>query len=163
LFDGRVGQTRETAFLNVGWQRAVTDGRHKYIAYRPPEQVLASMAAGELDKAPTHVNTFESHQACVAMECYPHYFASDQLYDMAQDPDEQVNLIDRPECAEILSRLRTQLSIYLDTFPDQPFDLVPPAFLQSEAYARLSEKTREARIGTVPWWRVGSWTPQARA
>lgn len=47
----------------------------------------------------------------------------DALYDLQNDPEEHVNLIDDPAFAEIRDRLDSRLTVYFDTFSDPAYDL----------------------------------------
>jgi len=45
------------------------------------------------------------------------------LYDLKSDPDENVNLIDRPEYAQVVSELDKKLTAFFDRYADRKFDL----------------------------------------
>ena len=46
----------------------------------------------------------------------------DELYDMAHDPGERVNLIDRPDCAEVQADLDARLTDFFATYADAEYD-----------------------------------------
>jgi len=48
---------------------------------------------------------------------YPAYFDRDQLYDLAKDLDEQVNLANDPGFKTKLAEMKKELQKHLDTLP----------------------------------------------
>jgi arylsulfatase A-like enzyme len=107
--DGRPETIREDLFLEVGYGRALlTHDGWKLIAVRFPGALERRRLAGELidikghpvDPATTEWRAVRSH---------PAYFEPDQLYNLRSDPGERVNLIDRPEHAGRLERMRARL------------------------------------------------------
>ena len=48
---------------------------------------------------------------------YPGYFDRDQLYDLAKDPREQVNLVSNPKYAQILKEMKTILADHVRDLP----------------------------------------------
>jgi arylsulfatase A-like enzyme len=126
---------RENLYFEWGYSRSVRTRRWKYIAYRPTPEQLNKMRNGEVKQA---YNLSGQLRPQTAMRNYPHYFAPDQLYDLENDPDEQINLAADPDYAEQLAEMKALLSHYLDRFVHS-FSLEVDAFLTSEAYQRLVE------------------------
>ena len=54
---------------------------------------------------------------------YPAYFERDQLYNLASDPNEQINLAKNQEYAQKLAEMRAELQKQLNTLPGTFGDL----------------------------------------
>ena len=52
-----------------------------------------------------------------AVKAYPHYYEADQLYDLANDPNERINVFGREKYAERQQALQELLQSYLLTLP----------------------------------------------
>ena len=52
-----------------------------------------------------------------ALGHFPNYFDSDQLYNLSDDPDEQVNLATNPKYKNRLKIMKKELKKYLDGLP----------------------------------------------
>ena len=57
-----------------------------------------------------------------AYKNHPNFTATDQLYDLKNDPNEKVNLFNNPQYAEQLKMLKAELNSYLSNLPGK-FDL----------------------------------------
>ena len=77
----------------------------------------------------------------------PAYFEADQLYDLALDPLEQVNLIDDPTRAAVAEDLREELFAITRTLPC-PFPRSADPFLQTKEYKDLLA-TRYAEMAKI--------------
>jgi arylsulfatase A-like enzyme len=141
---------RDHVYLESGYARAVTDGEHKYIAVRYPKAVIQRLEAGETEYAPNHLDVHRQAHSQIAIEHYPGYFDPDQLYDLRNDPYEQVNVADDPARAETLAVLRRTLQAQLDTF-EHPYDLANIPFLSSDEYRQMADKTRSIGTGYIAW------------
>ena len=91
VLEGKQEKSRDYIFIDSGFARAVTDGKFKYIAFRPPESVVEKMQNKTVKYAPNFLNTFKQAHSQISMEYYPAYFDQDQLYDLEADPYEQKN------------------------------------------------------------------------
>lgn len=100
---------RDHALLEIGHTRAVTDGRYKYIALRYSPEVQKKIDDGTLGRKPFHMDTSLNLQQA-AERAHPAYRDADQLYDLQEDPQEQVNLAKDPAHAERLERMKKKLS-----------------------------------------------------
>ena len=121
----------------------------KYIAYRPTREQLSAMKNGEVDRAYNLSGRLHSE---TIMRNYPHYFAPDQLYDLENDPDEQINLATDPTYAGVLAEMQARLERYLDSFA-RPFDLSVDEFLTSDVYSELIGATlQDDRIYKTYWY-----------
>jgi arylsulfatase A-like enzyme len=150
LLFGEKTEVRDYIYYEAGYTRGISDGRYKYIAFRPPEEAIREMEAGLTEFAPNHLNVFKQGHSQIALVSYPGYFDPDQLYDLAEDPFELKNLAHDPQFSEVLVELRDQLALQLNTF-DHPFDLETPAFMTTHRYREMAEKTRSMGTDFIPW------------
>ncbi len=125
----KVGNWRDSLLLETSYSRAVVTKNWKYMAHRPPVEVLESMAAdfkspqaadgrrhvgwsGRTTGAPSGMGVrFNADQD------FPNYFDPDQLFNLEQDVFEQQNLISDPEHKEVLDALKKQLDAHIEQLP----------------------------------------------
>lgn len=120
------GPLREETFHEIGFARAVKTSKWKYIAVRYPAEIQRRIEAGEkfeaFGDAPPNARPYlvaNSHLGYHSSRHNPNYFQTDQLYDLENDPQEKINLIDlHPNVA---TDLKARLKIHLATFPNRPF------------------------------------------
>jgi arylsulfatase A-like enzyme len=155
VLEGRTHRVpgRDSLYFEFGHARAVRTDRWKYLAYRLPEERLAAMREGRVERACDHNGTTGDVAKCLSLARHPDFFAPDQLYDLANDPDERHNLAGDPAYAEILAEMRRRLQGYLETF-EHPYPLErEQPFLQTEAFRRLSEPYRRWEgMEDLLWW-----------
>jgi arylsulfatase A-like enzyme len=137
-------------FSENGYTRSVSDGRYKYIALRYPARIIEEMEDGAIGYVPSYVEAWPQAHSAIAMQCYPHYFDQDQLYDLQADPYEQHNIFNTDAGKEAVRPLREALEIHLQTFV-HPFPLDPVPFMQTTAYQLLTETDMAFDIYTIPW------------
>ncbi|MBD3375267.1 sulfatase-like hydrolase/transferase [candidate division KSB1 bacterium] len=137
-------------YLESGYTRAISDGRFKYIVFRPPQNSIEQMKTGTSRHAPNHLDVFKQAHSQIALTHYPHYFDPDQLYDLENDPYEQINLIDDPKHHEMLKTLKSELEKRLRSF-EHPFSLEIPDFMLTDAYKQLAENTRAIGTDYIAW------------
>jgi arylsulfatase A-like enzyme len=137
-------------FSENGYTRSVSDGRYKYIALRYPQRLIEAMQSGELGYVPSYVEAWPQAHSAIAMQCYPHYFDQDQLYDLESDPYEQYNIFGTESGQAVIEPLRTAMEAHLETF-DHPFPLAPIPFMQTPQYRLLAETDLAFDIYTIPW------------
>ncbi|NLR94361.1 sulfatase family protein [Flammeovirga agarivorans] len=113
-------------FFELGFARGVLADNWKYIAVRYPNNIKAKIAKGGTFKGYHDVEikepyyTRNQHLGNLASKANPHYFEKDQLFDLTNDPTEEVNLFEQqPEKAKELKEI---LQKKLHTFKDRPFD-----------------------------------------
>ena len=140
---------REHIYCEMGYARAVTNGRYKYIAFRLPEEAQAEIEAGKVT-ALNHLYWPKQAHASISLMYYPAYFDPDQLYDLENDPYEQVNLAGDPQYAEILEEMKGILNEYTTSI-GFPYPLEDTGFGQTEAYKKLVEKSVNIK-NTPGWW-----------
>ena len=146
ILDGKSSKSRDSLFFELGYARAIIKGKYKYYAVRYPDYAKNMTPAERKKKLETYnegrrfrkmkiVNTNPeapfSHLEVVPgggqaeNETYgkkPGYFDPDQLYDIDADPDEMVNLANRPEYKDKLKELKSELQKYIENLPGK-FDL----------------------------------------
>ncbi|MFO7726407.1 MAG: sulfatase-like hydrolase/transferase [Oceanipulchritudo sp.] len=126
----RPSHWRTALLLESGYSRAVVTPRWKYLANRPPEAVVRKMDADR--KAFTRTGELRDMNwtgrenphdwgevgiRYVADVDFPNFFDYDQLYDLENDPFEQVNLADYPHFQDILKALKREMSRQLEDMP----------------------------------------------
>ncbi len=142
---------RDYAYFECGYSRAVTDGRYKLISIRLPAAVIAAATAGEYQWLTVGMGGGSGAHAAFSQLAYPAYYEPDQLYDLKQDPYEQVSLWNKPEFAPIQARLRKALAEKTDAMPFS-FPTDPSPFFASKIYKELTERTlRENDPSTKSW------------
>ena len=120
--------TRDTVFLETAYTRAIISGKYKYMANRPPQDVLDQIneqIATIPDPTERDLHWSGRHNWHVdeggvvygPNRDFPAYYDMDQLYDLEQDPFEQVNLIDKPEYSEIVADLKAKMTQQLNRLP----------------------------------------------
>lgn len=161
-FDGRrrweqlrgATDDREDLYFELGRGRAVRTRRWKYIACRFKPEEIEAMRAGKVDSAYAWVRGTGGEYA---MHLYPHYFDADQLYDLENDPREQLNIATDPAARAVLADLRDRLARYLGQFA-HPYPLDADPFQHSAAFRQLTEKNLADRsIFEVDWYRENAW------
>ncbi len=121
--------------MNVYPARSVTEQRWKYIRNLRPENAFTThidLVAGRLgqrDFFSTWEAAAESDPAAAAILRRYHQRPAEELYDLAADPTEQINLCDRPEVQAELQRLRTELDYWMALQGDQQLQPVSPRLL----------------------------------
>ncbi|NLR93950.1 sulfatase family protein [Flammeovirga agarivorans] len=141
ILTGEKDKVRETVYGEVGNSRAVIKGKYKYIALRYSDYTknmpiserkawLGAMttymhAIGRLPFDNDPMGNF-GHSGQIpggwdnewkAMKKFPAYFEPDQLYDLENDPDEQVNLANKEEYKAVLADMKKELQVYIDDLP----------------------------------------------
>lgn len=145
---------RDDLYFEYGHARAVRTQRWKYLAVRLPEASIESMRAGEVERALNHRGSLDI-ATCLSVERHPDYFATDQLYDLVNDPGERHNLANDPAYAPVVDEMRTRLARYLDTFEHPyPLDRPPDPFFATPEFADLCRPyENKDRMNEVLWWR----------
>ncbi len=141
VLNGDTDQLHESLFFELGYVRGVKQGKWKYVALRYPEwvqqmsredrqQALDAFNADQVKRGrPVYtedpMSSF-SHVLAIpgggdaehmSMGKYPGFYAPDQLYDLENDPDEQVNLAGNPEYATKLQELKAAMQQHLSGLP----------------------------------------------
>lgn len=140
---GEKKSVRDSIYFEMGFTRGVLKDGVKYIALRYP-QAIANMTRKErqakLDEMndnlrergrPVHTEDpmapfghlmpipggHDAEQG--AVKSYPHYYESDQLYDIRIDPKERINLVNDPAYLEHSVQLKRLLQGYLEDMPGE--------------------------------------------
>jgi len=104
---------RQDLMLEVNYTRAVVDkDGWKYIAVRVPEQLKQQHGpkTTQSGEAPDKVFLKQDQQ-------FPGYFDPDQLYNLKEDPQEQVNLASDKKYAKRLAALKRRMGEYAADLP----------------------------------------------
>ncbi|MGA0846686.1 MAG: sulfatase, partial [Luteolibacter sp.] len=122
---------REETFHEIGFARAIKTPKWKYIAVRYPEEIQRRINNGEKfaafgDAPPNRLPYLVAnhHLGYHSSRHNPNYFLTDQLYDLENDPQEKINLIDRHP--KVVADLKKRLKKHLSTFPERPFGEFTP-------------------------------------
>lgn len=127
---------RKVAYHEMGWARSIIKGRYQLISLRYPQWMLDQMRC---EKAQPSLGVmFDKLNG----PSFPDYFQVDQLYDLATDPLERVNLISDPSRALIVEDLRAELRIITSTMP-RPFKPQADEYCHSEHYQQLVQQCQE--------------------
>jgi len=114
LASGSSLPVRETLLLEMGYSRAVVTGdRWKYLAIRYPEQIQDQI--NEENREDFDIAGYKREPLYNAREHFPNYYDFDQLYDLQNDPDEQVNLANDVAYSSKVAELRQALRGHLGT------------------------------------------------
>ena len=147
--EGKPATEMRRLYFELGYARGIRIGNWKYMAIRYPEQ-LENMTLEERTavledwndkRRRRHLNIVTddptqpfSHLTAIpgggdaekfSTGSYPAYFDRDQLYNLAQDPNEQRNLAGDPKYAAHLKAMQTALKEQLATLPGGFGDLKP--------------------------------------
>lgn len=131
----------ESLYFELGFARAVRKGDWKYIAVRYPEYALnwtmqqrdsvlevynaarrfrkVIVINEDPSKPFSHLEILPGggHAEFQSTGKYPGYYDVDQLYNLANDPIEHVNLASEPAYADKLAEMQAELKIYLNKLP----------------------------------------------
>ncbi|WP_309387207.1 sulfatase family protein [Cerasicoccus frondis] len=118
--DKDASQWHDDLYFEYGYARAVIHDDWKYIAVRYPEEAVAAFELGETEHLP-YLGTNSSLGAWQARRRPDSYYVKDQLYNLAQDPEEKRNLANDPRYSKVLAEMQKRLSRYLATYPERPF------------------------------------------
>jgi arylsulfatase A-like enzyme len=150
VLEKRAEKVRDSLFFEMGYTRGVLKDNFKYIALRYPPSV-ANLTREERQANLDHMNNnlrargrpvhtedpmkpfghlmpvpggHDAEQG--AVRAYPHYYDADQLYNLAKDPGERMNLFKKPKYREQMESLQILLQSYLVTLPgDFPLNTDP--------------------------------------
>lgn len=139
--DGGEMKSRSTLFFELGYARAVVKGKFKYLALRYPEYAT-NYNLEERTRLLNEYNAFResfggsavSHDPTLPyghLEMIPGggdaehgtygkkpgFFDLDQLYNLENDPEEEVNLASDPEYQEVLSDMKKEMERHLSKLP----------------------------------------------
>ena len=127
-------------FFELGFTRGVRAGDWKYIAlrYPPKPETLIDLRKpeeyGPITKIiqakagatpPPFGHIGGNNNEFKTLKSQPAYFDADQLYDLAADPGEMVNLAGKPEYAARLAEMKTLLKAHLERMPGGFAELKP--------------------------------------
>lgn len=158
LLTGQGTYQRHSIYFEMGYSRAVTDGRFKYIATRFPSVVQEKIRSGKQNYI-NHLDSFGQFHASVTLQFYPGYFDADQLYDLKKDPYEQHNLAGEAGFGPELERMQGLLNSYLSQF-GYPFNLSDTKLFAQPEYLQAVANTKANGTVFIPWWpQAFTWPP----
>ncbi|QHI69324.1 sulfatase family protein [Tichowtungia aerotolerans] len=128
---GNEGDWRDHLLLETSYSRAIVSKDWKYIAHRPPQEVLDKMEADRIASEQAdgdgrrHVGWSGRYTNPAsglgvrfnADQDFPAYFDADQLYNLADDVFEQRNLYTNPELQSKVKELKQQMDAELKKLP----------------------------------------------
>jgi len=126
---GKNVEWRESLLLETSYSRAIVSKHWKYIAHRPPQDVLDKMEAdriaAEAGDGRRHVGWSGRTTPAAsglgvrfnADQDFPCYFDADQLYNLDDDVSEQCSLFGNPEYKTKTVELQKQLDEHLKKLP----------------------------------------------
>lgn len=142
ILDGGVPDTTRTFFFELGYARAIIKGNYKYLAVRYPEfavnrtkeerakvlegynvpRIIKKMAIVNPDNPMAPYSHFSlvpggEHAEHGSYGKLPAYFDQDQLYNLKDDPTEQMNLANDEAHKEIYEQLKQELKAHLAKMP----------------------------------------------
>jgi len=144
-------EVHDALYFEFGYSRGILKDGYKYIAVRFPDEITQRMENDQVDKA-IALRGKVTDEPCFLR--YPHLLVPDQLYDLENDPDEQVNLAGQPEYAERLKEMQDELWSILETF-DHPFVREVNDFYYSEKFDLLREEARKIDMEQFYWYNQG--------
>ena len=129
IFRNAEADWRDSLLLETSYSRAIVTKDWKYIAHRPPQEVLDRMAADGATATEEgrrrHVGwSGRTTNPATGMgvrfnadQDFPCYFDADQLYNLGDDVFEQKNLFDKPEYATQAEQLKKKLDKQIKQLP----------------------------------------------
>ena len=132
ILEGHATEIHSSLYFEMGCARGVRIGDWKYISVRYPTSIVDPVGnrVGQVS-----LSVGGSNLELRAMDTHPSYFDSEQLYNLANDPTEQINLAARPEQAARLAAMQAELRKHLAPLPGP--------------YAEFKISTDELHPGTV--------------
>lgn len=161
VIENKSDKVRDYAFADAGYARSVSDGKFKYIAFRPPQTVIEAMKQNKNKYAPNYLNIFKQAHASITIQHFPNYFDQDQLYNLEEDPYEISNLAYDENYAEILKKMKNVLTEHLQTM-NHPFYLERISYMETKDYKKKAAKTRALGTQHIVWWDESNvtWPPE---
>lgn len=155
VLNGSDASVRDALFMQMGYAQGVKSDNWKYIAVRYPPELEQMLLNGERDPSwkswkedtiPERPNLMLhpelSRKARVANS---HYYERNQLYNLAQDPEEKTNLF--AKMPEKGSEMQAELNSAITThIPHRPFGEFGPLG-NKKAYAHVANVVLEDRPG----------------
>ncbi|MFC2098729.1 sulfatase [Bacteroidota bacterium] len=140
LIDGKQESVRDLMYCEFAYSRAIVTEDFKYLAFRlPPSKQMTheervAFTERELERVKArHIRSFipkpdaplspmgwpggQTTERESPILNYPHFYDTDQLYDLRNDPNEQVNLADDPAYAVQLQEMKRMLSEWVEKMP----------------------------------------------
>jgi arylsulfatase A-like enzyme len=124
LLNGTETAIHESLLLEITYSKAVVTKDWKYIAVRFPDSIQQKITPENNNQYNQEGTLYSANnperKAKVryhADKIYPAYFDRDQLFYLAENKKEQVNLADNPAYKEKLEEMKGKLKAYVEDFP----------------------------------------------
>ncbi len=140
---------REFLFSEMGYLRAVSNDKYKYVAMRFPDEAVERLTSGK-QKTLSHLGSDVIGFAGIVATYFPGYFDADQLYDLENDPYEQNNLAYDSDYADVLKKMKAALNEKVSSF-NHPYPMDNTEYINLPEYKASIRKMKETGI-TVWWW-----------
>ncbi len=144
---------RQVAYSEMGVARTVIKGSWQYIAFRFGATIMGECERGEAEMLPCQSGSYQSAFGDLNIRTKPSYFAPNQLYNLEQDPNERVNVVDDPAYADVVRDMQAELAKITSDLSG-PFPMEVPAFMRSDRYREMAQ-ARHERNATLPYYPQG--------
>ncbi|MBN1223775.1 MAG: sulfatase-like hydrolase/transferase, partial [Candidatus Aminicenantes bacterium] len=147
ILRGERENVRDSLMCEIGHTRAVVTKKWKYLALRVPSshELDEALKARYMELAKddpsldplgrvTHIHSLlggTPGERVNGIKHHPHYFDRDQLYDLENDPEEQINLAKESKYASVLADMKNLLKEHMHRAPGtfaefKTFEGLPP-------------------------------------
>jgi len=162
-------RVRDSLMCEIGHTRAVLTKKWKYIAFRVPQshELKAEMKAKYKELARkdplmdplgrvTHIHALLGGapvERVHGIKHQPCYFDRDQLYDLENDPEEQINLAGESKYASVLKDMKDLLRKHMQS--------APGTFAEFKSFEDMTENERAGwlRRARASKWKGVRWDP----
>ncbi|NLR91704.1 sulfatase family protein [Flammeovirga agarivorans] len=107
--------SRKFIYSEVVYQRAIITKDYEYLATRFPKEIQAKVTTKNRNEFTIEGKQEEDRYGAQAM--FPGYYDDDQLYDLNNDPKEQINLASQSEYQSKMKELKGYMKQVITTFP----------------------------------------------
>ena len=145
ILKGEDKEIHDDLFIEFGICRGVVTKKWKYFVISHTEEMINKMKNGDVSVA---LGTMGDLGHFIGPNYQPHWFDHFQLYDLENDPTEQINLAGKSEYKEIETEMKAKLQKYLDNISHE-YSLDKNPFYETELYKNL---IKESMKKGLPQW-----------
>ncbi len=145
ILKGENKEIHEDLFVEYGICRGVVTKKWKYFVLSHTDEMINKMKNGDVSVA---LGTMGDLGHFIGPNYQPHWFDHFQLYDLENDPTEQINLAGKEDFKEIEAEMKARLQNRLDSI-DNEFSLEKKTFYETELYKNL---IKESMKKGLPQW-----------
>ncbi len=153
LLKGDNKEIHDELFIEFGVCRGVVSKKWKFFVLNHTDEQINKMKNGDVSVA---LGTMGDLGHFIGPYYQPNWFDHFQLYDLENDPNEQINLAGQEEFKEIENKMKKKLQSYLDDIPHK-FSLEKNPFYETELYKNLVTDTMKKEL---PQWLHDEQTPR---